>query len=555
VFQVLAVRRFAAVRTLPLILPILTAALAACSEGGSDCLGPLSIQVSRSEVFEGDEFTATATWPGDATGCPPSFGWTASEPLVILGVATTNTVQVRANGSGSATLNASAGAGEFRATRSIDVRPNEGQITMAIDGLGAGIDADVDLSGPNGFFELIVSSSTFEHVQAGRYTWRARPVLGPLDHRWTPRTDSGSFDLARNDHTNLALRYDRSTGQVDFEAVGVPDGIPGPFARLMSEDGFFIDIDQPRISIAIEPGRYSWESFETDTLRYRFTPDVFTGTFLVGAGADIQVKVPYTGQRGFLILEGDGLPSYIEAPATISTPVATFGVTIPGADFHSAASYALDVPDLIDVANTVTDQTETYRAFPGTQTISLLGGQILTVTLTMHRMTWYGSYTSTVTVSEDPFSTATLIALDPAPLLRVTVTSEPPTSPNAGDETITITGPAPWVTVAGPLVADSTFTATGSGTVAGYANVPVTFTGRLHDVRDVSGTLEMGSDTAPKGLPNGAVRYMVEGSRNSLTTPPPGSVTRSAAPSVDPPVKHAAQGSSSPARPRPAARR
>lgn len=41
----------------------------------------------------------------------------------------------------------------------------------------------------------------------------------------------------------------------------------------------------------------------------------------------------------------------------------------------------------------------------------------------------------------------------------------PDPAPMAG--TITISGPSPWVSVTGPLATDGTFTATGTGTVAG----------------------------------------------------------------------------------------
>ncbi|MEP6832641.1 MAG: hypothetical protein ABJB74_04565, partial [Gemmatimonas sp.] len=79
--------------------------------------------------------------------------------------------------------------------------------------------------------------------------------------------------------------------------------------------------------------------------------------------------------------------------------------------------------------------------------------------------------------------------------------------------TITITGDAPWVTVTGTLNANGNFAATGAGTVAGYPNVPVTFIGNVTANGVLTGTLQLGQNAAPTGLPGGAVTYTV-GPRN-----------------------------------------
>jgi hypothetical protein len=73
--------------------------------------------------------------------------------------------------------------------------------------------------------------------------------------------------------------------------------------------------------------------------------------------------------------------------------------------------------------------------------------------------------------------------------------------------TITITGAAPWVTVTGTLDANNNFVATGAGTVAGFANVPVKFTGTVTAAGALSGTIQIGQSTPPTGLPNGPVTY------------------------------------------------
>jgi len=76
---------------------------------------------------------------------------------------------------------------------------------------------------------------------------------------------------------------------------------------------------------------------------------------------------------------------------------------------------------------------------------------------------------------------------------------------------ITVKGPHPWVEVSGDFdEATGEFSAEGTGTVAGFPNIKVTFTGTL-GVDTISGEYTMGADG---GLPQGEpIVYSVEGSR------------------------------------------
>ena len=65
--------------------------------------------------------------------------------------------------------------------------------------------------------------------------------------------------------------------------------------------------------------------------------------------------------------------------------------------------------------------------------------------------------------------------------------------------TIMIQGSAPWITVSG-VFGGATFVATGSGTVGGYANIPMTFTGSMSSLGLISGTIQI-------ALPSGTVKY------------------------------------------------
>jgi hypothetical protein len=82
---------------------------------------------------------------------------------------------------------------------------------------------------------------------------------------------------------------------------------------------------------------------------------------------------------------------------------------------------------------------------------------------------------------------------------------------------ITFEGQHPWVQVIGSLDEEGNFEAAGRGTVAGYANIAVTFQGTIFDGQ-LAGDYTMG---AQGGLPGGgAIVYRVEGQRTALLEEP-----------------------------------
>ncbi len=80
-----------------------------------------------------------------------------------------------------------------------------------------------------------------------------------------------------------------------------------------------------------------------------------------------------------------------------------------------------------------------------------------------------------------------------------------------------IDGPFPWVNVQGEIDDDGSFLASGSGTVAGYRNILVTFQGNIDDGQ-IQGDYTMGANG---GLPGGQpIVYSVSGEK-LVPTPVP----------------------------------
>ena len=113
-----------------------------------------------------------------------------------------------------------------------------------------------------------------------------------------------------------------------------------------------------------------------------------------------------------------------------------------------------------------------------------------------------GAFLLGISVLSDPAGHDPFIALARSIVGNVAV---------VGDPTITITGSGAWVPVSGELKPDGSFVATGKGTVAGFPNVSVRFTGTWTEYDGFSGEYAMGvGGELPGGQP---ITYKVDAKR------------------------------------------
>jgi hypothetical protein len=121
--------------------------------------------------------------------------------------------------------------------------------------------------------------------------------------------------------------------------------------------------------------------------------------------------------------------------------------------------------------------------------------------LIISEMTLSGVFQETLLVTVDPAGHKQYSGLPDSEELNVIIESN----------TITISGPAPWVTVTGNLNPDGSFKATGSGSVAGYPNINVEFDGTISAKDGLAGDYTMG---VGGGLPtNRSITYHLQGQR------------------------------------------
>lgn len=499
--------------------------LGACEGlGGPDCADTLVIVPSVGQFFVTEEADVRASWAAGGADCPRSYSWSAAGGLTIVGSTSGETIRVRPTQAGAGTLTLRAGNNSV--TRDFEIFRNTGDITFIFNGLDEGVEASLEVTGPNGFNTVVRGNSTLTDLAAGLYEWQLNDVTGgPLNHRWGGTTLTGSLALAKNARPELRFTYFRETSQFDFNAVGVPDGATGPFARLDGPNGFSVLFELPRQSVAVEPGDYDWVAFAADPLGFQFTPNVFSGSMFIGAGVNLPLPVPFVGARTFLVIETPGMPAGATVTGELRNPALSIPVTVPSAEYRNAGNYALDVPDLVNFVNVDRNQSETYTPSPRSANVTLPGGQVYVIEIAMTLDSWFANFDAGINLLADPGQNSNAINMPSAMELRGTVHLEPPPA-TSGDAaaaanvySITVTGLSPWIGVTGTLAADSSFTAMGSGTVAGFPDVPVTLTGKLNSDGSISGILQMGSETPPVGLPGGITQYTVAAQRKPMTPP------------------------------------
>lgn len=166
----------------------------------------------------------------------------------------------------------------------------------------------------------------------------------------------------------------------------------------------------------------------------------------------------------------------------IATGVATVvvlavgGIVLAGGGDDPTPSPEDDTATTVDVPTTESSTATTVAAAPGTVS---------------------GTYAGTVTVAGDPAGHACCVKPTTTwEILQVRDTA-------TGAITITLSDVVEGIDLTGPLAdTGERFTATGSGTVAGYPNTDVSFTGTVSPEDGIDGTLAVGRNgTLPQGEP------------------------------------------------------
>lgn len=330
-------------------------------------------------------------------------------------------------------------------------------------------------------------------------------------------------------------------GALRFQAEGLPASVPTLLGVIKSGTTTVAQVTAATQQIVLDPGNYVFEAVEIDPTGYRYVADACVVVAATSAGTAARTTrfdddpCPFTivanqiteMTRAWIVLNAlitttvTGLPlgtslqlSYLQC--LTANPCS--GPTILGAVgalYLAAGLYQLLGPDLL---LTIGLEQQGFRPTVRPIPLTLVAGAALQVAMTYYLYQSSLFFQATRTIKSDTRGHHPFIQMWAAAILVLRKQFSPPLAApgaagasQAGEIDITITGPAPWVTVTGTLATDGTIVATGAGTVAGFPNVPVKFTGKLNPDGSITGDYQMGQDTPPTGLPNGSITYTITG--------------------------------------------
>lgn len=466
------------------------------------CGGDLRVRLVNpfSNHFRGDAFEAEGYWDGaNVADCPTNFNWGLTGNAVQLHSTTGPFVTGTALEPGTSRLTAS--VAEFSSFYDFEVVPT--RFTIGFQGLPQGSPlGSLTLTGPGNSTYLIDGPTTITDASMGSYTGFLNEVTFN-QHRYRGPSQGLSFELGRDTDFQLIAAYNRYTAQVDFSANGVPSGFTGSFGSF-DNDGQTFPITSSQQTFVFEPGPLAGVYVPVDPGGFDFQPPFANFTTTLLEGEDRTLNLSYTALRGRADFFAPGLASGAFSSGTISGAGGPSMVDVPGSNFFEPGNFGLTVSQVINYANLDAVRLENFVPVNPFANFSITAGQVADVSTPFERSSY--TYRETVQYS---------IRLDSHGHHGFVFAARPTWVDLHVDESgggatfpVSITGPTGWVPLFGSLTAGTgVFSASGTGTVAGFSNVPVTLDGMLFQDGSIDAVYQLGSDVPPTGLPNGSIQY------------------------------------------------
>ena len=199
------------------------------------------------------------------------------------------------------------------------VPPERGTLLVQISGLPSGTDADVRVSGPNGFVRTLTGSDRLADLLPGRYQLRSADVrIGGFTWSGTPQQVDAA--VRSSDTTRLAIGYELATGALAVTVAGLPGGVtgavritgPGGLTRVASGSVVFGDLPPGSYTVnadSVAAGGTAWRSSAVPEVNVR------------ASTAPTALRVTYENVLGRLVIGATGLPAGVLPRARVRGPL------------------------------------------------------------------------------------------------------------------------------------------------------------------------------------------------------------------------------------------
>jgi hypothetical protein len=177
--------------------------------------------------------------------------------------------------------------------------PSTGSLALEVSGLPSGVEADVTVSGPNGFIRPVGHTETLSGLSSGTYTVAAVGVTSG-DAQYLPSPPSQSIEVSGGDAESAQVLYSSGNSSLVITISGLPAGTDAA-VTVSGPGGYSHQVTSSETLTGLGPGQYTLTALAVTSGSDQYSPAPSSQTKTVGVGASVAASVSYStgGTAGF----------------------------------------------------------------------------------------------------------------------------------------------------------------------------------------------------------------------------------------------------------------
>ncbi|NNG16906.1 MAG: hypothetical protein HKM89_10535 [Gemmatimonadales bacterium] len=254
--------------------------------------------------------------------------------------------------------------------------PVSGSLAVTVNGLVAGMNAAITVTGPGGYSQALSGSQTLPDLAPGQYTVAATDVTSGTG-TYSPSLASQSVSVVAGDSpAAVTVAYALATGSLAVSITGLPAGTDADIT-VTGPGGFAAAVTGSATLANLGPGTYTVTAATVVVANSSYEAGVPIQTVAIAAAeTPAAIGVDYLLATGTLDLTVTGLPGGVDAGVTVTGPGYSASVTATTTLTNiGAGTYTIDASNVVDGATT-------YIPNPTTQTASVTPGATSVATVT-----------------------------------------------------------------------------------------------------------------------------------------------------------------------------
>ncbi len=237
-----------------------------------------------------------------------------------------------------------------------------GNLSVAVEGLPQGVDAEIFLSPPQGAAIEVSGDKAFANAATGRWQMMARSVESE-DFSWDPSPAAGELQLAPGESRSFRVSYAAATGALKIVVSGLPADrdagitVSGPL-------GFHRVVNSTVTLRHLAPGHYTISAPEVHGGSKVWSASQEVQQATVEAGAIETAGVSYETAAGSLSVSVSGLPPGTSSHVRVSGPLGYSETLTLAADASERTLTGLVPGDYTIAADPVSSAAGIWAASP-----------------------------------------------------------------------------------------------------------------------------------------------------------------------------------------------